>query len=117
MHLLMHSVGVLYLDLPKYLGSKRGSLSLTHCPSQPGSEAVVDVVLAVDVVVVVVVVVDVEVVVVVPIVVPPGAGDVSALLGGRGLGGGMHEKAKCRTKKATSQRLRGIGLGSPAIFR
>ena len=57
-------------------------------------------------VVVVVVVVDVEVVGVVPKVVhdmitdissnfriPPGAGDVSALLGGRGLGGGMHEKA------------------------
>jgi len=112
----MHSVGVLYLDLPRYFGSRRGSLSLTHCPSQveldPGSEAVVDVVV-VDVVVVVVVV-DVEVVGVG--VVPPGAEDVSALLGGRGLGGGTQEKAKCRTKKATSQRLRGIGLGSPAIF-
>ena len=72
----------------------------------PGSEAVVDVVV-VDVVVVVVVV-DVEVVGVgvVPNVAPlflmgissdfwspPGAEDVSALLGGRGLGGGMHEKA------------------------
>jgi len=77
---------------------------------------VVDVVVEVDVVVVVVVVDAVVVVGVVPVVVPPGAEDVSALLGGRGLGGGRHEKANCKTKKARTQRLRGIGLGSPAIF-
>ena len=65
---------------------------------------VADVVVEVDVVVVVVVV-DIEVVVGVVVVPgmflsilkdfwsPPGAEDVSALLGGRGLGGGRHEKA------------------------
>ena len=34
----MHSVGVLYRDFPRYLGSRRGSLSLTHCPSQVNPE-------------------------------------------------------------------------------
>ena len=78
---------------------------------------------------------------------PPGAEEVSALLGGRGLGGGRHVNANwilsqvynlmnfitkrlstrfesglssrdptCKTKKATSHRLKGIGLGSAAIF-
>jgi len=113
----MHLVGVLSLDFPRYFGNRRGFLSLTQFPSQVEPVVVVDVVM-VDVVVVVVVV-DVEVVdvvVVVPIVVPPGAEEVSALLGGRGLGGGRHENANCKTKKATSHRLKGIGLGSAAIF-
>ena len=33
-HLLMQFIGVFSLDLPRYLGSRRGSLSLTHWPSQ-----------------------------------------------------------------------------------
>ena len=91
----MHSVGVLSLDFPRYFGRRRGSLSLTHCPSQveldpehafclhglqgsqtsiriPDDDPVVVVVAVVVTVVDVVVVVDVDVVVavgVVPIVV------------------------------------------------
>ena len=33
-HLLMQFIGVFSLDLPRYLGRRRGSLSLTHWPSQ-----------------------------------------------------------------------------------